>query len=64
MTLCKNKKIQKGGQTKKKPILSLYENENIKKGDGKKIQKYPPPKKKDETKKKRRKGKKKKKSLP
>jgi hypothetical protein len=36
MSLCENEKNQKGGRTEKKPILSLYENENLKKGDRKK----------------------------
>ena len=38
MSLCENEKNQNGGRTEKN-ILSLYENENLKKGDSKKIKK-------------------------
>jgi hypothetical protein len=36
MSLCKNEKNLKGGWTENNPILSLYENENLKRGDRKK----------------------------
>jgi hypothetical protein len=36
MSLCENEKNQKVGRTEKN-ILSLYENENLKKGDRKRI---------------------------
>ena len=36
MSLCENERNQNGGQTKEKNILFLYENENLKRGDGKK----------------------------
>jgi hypothetical protein len=39
MSLCENEKNQKGGPTEKNPILSLYENENLKKGNKKKEKK-------------------------
>jgi hypothetical protein len=38
MSLCKKEKNQKGGRTEKN-ILFLYENENLKKGDRKRIKK-------------------------